>query len=270
MTKQYFLLFLSAFAMSKNMLAQSLINDNPRQTISVQTVPKKWLQVETGLWVKRNNVSAFKTTRYALSSLLFRYGLSNRIEARLLTGVAYSRYHFRTSITNRRGDTWGSGPVEVGGKLHILDEKKALPSISFTAHYRFNNNLRLSSDTINGGNFRFSFQNHLSEKFQLDYSTGVDWISWETPERYIFTLSPVWHFNRKWSGYVEASVIIWSDYSPLHFIRTGARFSPAEQYAFDIIAGTAWNRKERAYIIESYPRGEIALQFSWRFPTSPK
>ncbi|HRE64857.1 MAG TPA: hypothetical protein PKU77_13795 [Ferruginibacter sp.] len=247
-----------------------ITNDNPRQTISVQTVPKKWLQVEAGLGVKVNKVYSLKTSRYALPSLLFRYGLSKRIEARLLTGIAYSRYHFRSGTIDRKSDTWGSGPVELGGKLHILDEKKVRPSISFSAHYRFNNNLKLSTDTINGGNFRFSFQNIFSEKFQLDYSTGIDWISWKAPERYIYTISPVLHFNEKWSGYIEASGIIWSSYSPLHFIRTGARFNPAEHYSFDIIAGKAWNRKERGYIIESYPRGDIALQFSWRFSTSKK
>lgn len=141
--------------------------------------------------------------------------------------------------------------------------------MSFTAHYRINKNLRLSSDSINGGNFRISFQNRLSGNFQLDYSTGIDWISWKAPERYIYTISPVLHLNEKWSGYIEASGIIWSNYSPLLFIRTGARFSPAENYSFDIIVGKAWNRKE-SYLVETFPNGEIALQFSWRFPTSSK
>lgn len=269
MRKQYFLLLFSVIAMNKTMQSQSLLNDNPRQTISVQTVPKKWLQVETGFGVKKNKLPSFNTIRFAVPGFLIRYGLSNRIEGRLITGVAYSHYHFWNSTTDRKSDTWGSGPIALGVKLHILDEKKARPSISFTAHYRFNNNLKLSSDTINGGNFRFTFQNSFSEKFQLDYSTGIDWISWKAPERYIYTISPVLHLNEKWSGYIEASGIIWSNYSPLHFIRTGARFSPAENYSFDIIVGKAWNRKE-SYLVETFPNGEIALQFSWRFPTSSK
>ena len=42
-----------------------ITNDNPRHTISVQTVPKKWLQVEAGLGVKVNKVYSLKTSRYA-------------------------------------------------------------------------------------------------------------------------------------------------------------------------------------------------------------
>src|SRR5690606_145800 len=106
------------------------------------------------------------------------------------------------------------------------------PAISLTAHYRFNN-LRLSPDSVNGGNFRFSFHNSITEKFQIDYSTGIDWISWDMQERYIYTLSPVFYFNEKWRGYLEASGIIWNDISPLHSISAGVGFNPSEHFAFD-------------------------------------
>lgn len=248
--------------------AQSLTTDLPRQTINVNTVPKKWLQVETGVGIKTNKKSFERITNYALPGLLFRYGICQKIEARVLTGIVYERYHFWNTTQNRKSVMWGTRPVEVGGKLNILNEKKAKPAISLTAHYRFNN-LGLSPDSVNGGNFRFSFHNSITEKFQIDYSTGIDWISWDMQERYIYTLSPVFYFNEKWRGYLEASGIIWNDISPLHSISAGVGFNPSEHFAFDLILGKSWNRK-RSYREETYPTGEVAIQFSWRFATTSK
>ena len=247
--------------------AQDLMNDMPRQTISVNSVPKSWFQIETGLGIKINKKSFEKITRYALPSLLLRFGLTNKVEARFITGIAYSRYHFFTPNQDSKGNTWGSGPIEIGGKIKLLKEKKKFPSVSFTAHYRINKNLRLSSDSINGGNFRISFQNRLSDNFQLDYSTGINWISWPSPERYIYTVSPVWHINEKWRGYIEASGIIWSDISPLHFIRVGGGYHHFQQYSIDLICGKAWNKKE-SYRLETFPSGEIFLQFTWRIKST--
>ena len=267
MTKKLFIFTLSFVLANVHAEAQGLTTDMPRQTIAVNTVPKKWLQVETGVGIKTNKKSFERITNYALPGFLFRYGICNGIEARVLTGIVYERYHFWNTTQNRKSGMWGTGPVEVGGKLKIWDEKKNRPSVSLSAHYRFNNNLRLSYDTMNGGNFRFSFQNRFSENFQLDYSAGMDWVSWLSQERYIYTLSPVLHFNEKWSGYLEASGIIRNKYCTIHFTRAGARFSPTENYAFDFIAGKAWNRKN-SYLLDVFPNGEVALQFAWRFNTS--
>ena len=250
-----------------NAQSLSLTSDRPRQTISINNIPKKWLQIETGLGISINKKSFEKIIQYSHPSLSARYGLSDKIEMRVNTGFISRSYDFWTSTQSRSSKEYGSGPIEIGGKIHLLGEKKVRPAISVTAHYRFNNNLKLTSDTMNGGNFRFSFQNHFSDNFILDYSTGIDWISWQSQERYIYTISPVFIINEKWKGYLEAFGIIWKDISPLHFARAGASYSLTENMAIDLLAGKAWNKKE-SYRVETFPSGEIALQFSWRFKTN--
>lgn len=274
MANKFFIFVISIIMINRTAQSQGLGNDMLRQTISVQTIPKKWLQMETGIGLQISKVFSSRTTMYSHPSLSTRYGLNKRVELRFSSAFLSRHYKFSNATETRKQTISGWNNIQIGGKISILQNFKKLPDISFTAHYRINNkDWRGRSgpitDTINGGNFRFSFQNRFSENFQLDYSAGIDWISWKSHERYIYTMSPLLHFNEKWSGYLEASGIIWNDYKPLHFIRAGGRFSPVENYSFDLIFGKAWNRKE-SHIAETYPSGEVALQFSWRFNTATK
>lgn len=274
MRLNYTFLFLCIVLIRVSAGAQNILNDMPRKTIAVNTIPKKWLQVETGIGAKANKRSSEKRIFFDHPFLQTRYGLTKKIELRFNTAFLSSYYEFWNSIETRKQTLTGWNNIQIGGKVKLLQDFKNFPDISLTAHYRINNkNWRGRNgpvtDTINGGNFRFSFQNSFSNNFRLDYSTGIDWISWKSNERFVYTLSPAFHFNKKWSGYLEASGILWKEYSPLHFIRAGAGFSPAEHYAFDVIIGKCWNQKER-YRIETFPTGEIALQFSWRFNCASK
>jgi hypothetical protein len=58
--------------------------DRPNQTESVNTVPKKWLQFEAGFDYQKNDDVSQK---FLLPTLLNKYGLSNRIELRLITTI---------------------------------------------------------------------------------------------------------------------------------------------------------------------------------------
>jgi hypothetical protein len=251
------------------MQAQTLdySTDRPRHSISVNTVSKKYLQLETGLSMSTDKLSSsIKDVLFEHPSFLLRYGLLKGFELRLISDIitikqeAINGDYIRTGMRN----------VQLGAKANVLKQKAALPAISLMAYYRINDLpfTRLRYDSINGGGFRVAFQNKLNDKWRIDYNVGVDWLSFrENGERYNYSLSPVFIISEKWNTYVETSGFIWSDVPPIHFLKLGLCYQFNQNSSVNIFGGKSWNTNS-ARKSEVYPRSHIAVLFSFKLKTS--
>jgi hypothetical protein len=249
----------SLLFIGNNIFAQlePIDTDRPDQTESVNLVPKKWLQFEAGFNTQENERS---THEYLTPTLLSKYGLSNRIELRLITTIVTNSY---LSIPQGTISNTGLDPVEIGAKISLWQEKKWIPKTSFLFHLAIPG-LASKSNNINliAPNFRFTMQNSLAKNFAIGYNLGAEWDGENSDPAYVYTLSPGLTFADKWYGYIEAFGVIGKNNPPQHSMDGGLAYNITNNFKLDISSGFG--------ISKAAPRWYVAAGVSKRFSLNKK
>ena len=165
-----------------------MITDRPDATESPTTVPKGFLQLETGAFYDSFEEDTIKTETVGYNTSLFRYGLFDNFELRL--GFNFEETRF--SVNDVEDDNVASGFSHLlfGFKVAVLDEKGWVPEIGVLGHLYlpFTAGEDYKPETT-GADFRFSFAHTLSEKSSIGYNLGAQWGN-DSPEiAYVYTLS---------------------------------------------------------------------------------
>jgi hypothetical protein len=247
------------FFISTNVYAQiePMDADRPDQTEGVNTVPKKWLQFEAGLNIQENVSNVHE---YLTPTLLSKYGLSKRIELRLITTIVTNSY---LSIPGGTKSNTGLDPVEIGTKISLLQEKGWIPKTTFLFHFAIPgfaskaNNIDLLAP-----NFRFTMQNSLAKNFAIGYNFGAEWDGENTSPGYVYTLSPGLTFADNWYGYIEVFGVLKKNNLPQHSIDGGLAYNVTNNLKLDISSGFG--------ISTAAPRWYIATGVSKRFNLNKK
>ena len=227
-----FLFFLTpAFAQ-----VEKIETDRPGETNSPGTVPRKWLQFETGFLMQiEKHYPRLKDHYIQHPSLLSKYGIGTRFELRLITDLATIKEENVNGTTLRTGIT----NVQLGGKVNFLKEKGLRPKTSLIAHYNFRRLRTLYKDTIDGANFRFAMLHTLSKTISVGYNIGMNWNRFGSPPAYIYTFSPKFNINEKWFAYVEVfgSFRKPKKYNPENNIGAGFAYYVNDNFKIDASAG---------------------------------
>ncbi len=102
--------------------------DRPGKTDGVNIVPKGWLQFEAGVSYQKNNDIE---KEYLTPELLSKYGVSKRIELRLITAVKT----LSTEVTPFKTKRESALEIpQIGAKIALLNEKKFIPQTSILFH----------------------------------------------------------------------------------------------------------------------------------------
>ncbi|MEP6676973.1 MAG: transporter [Ferruginibacter sp.] len=227
----HFLLWIPFIAFSQS---GKIDTDRPDQSESAFTVPEKWIQVETGIGLQKNNHA--RDYEYALPSILSKYGISKRIELRLIT-----TYQSHSTILIPTGTVTEAGllPVEVGTKINLSAEKKFLPKTSLLFHLGFPSLGSKKFATAHvAPRFRFAFQKTLSASSALGCNLGAEWDgSGNSDPAWIYTLSPGFDLSEKWYAYVEVFGFIYKDESPEHTLAAGIAWYANKDLKIDLSGG---------------------------------
>ena len=119
-------LLLSSYLYSQDSLGV-LAPDRPGFGDAVFITPKKYLMIETGFWTENQKEvgSVIQNTRgIGLNSTLLRYGVSKKMELRF-------DYSLWQEKLNNEAFTTGFQPARVGVKLALLENKGAIPAVTF-------------------------------------------------------------------------------------------------------------------------------------------
>ena len=233
-------------------MAQDEIDtDRPDQTESAYTVPKNWLQLEMGFSCQKN---ASDNYEYFSPTLLSKYGVTRKIELRIITTIVTNSSVLLQGKTNKTG----LDPVEIGAKISFWEQKKWIPKTSFIFHFAIPG-LASKANNINlvAPNFRFTLQNAISKNFAIGYNLGAEWNGEDGTPTFVYTLSPGINFAKKWYGYVEAFGSINKYEVPQHNLDGGLAYYFSPNIKADISAGFGISR--------AAPDWYIALGFSVRW-----
>lgn len=226
------------------------------------SIPKKWFQSEVGFLKQTDKFPEFsQTEKYFQHPLFFgRYGLSNRIEARLITDWVTEK----TIGTNITDVYTGINTFQLGFKANFIKEKGIRPEIALIAHYVFNSLRTLTgkTDTIDGANFSFAFHHTLSDNVWLNYNAGMQWEHFRNEPAYLYTISPRFKFEDDWCAFVEVFGFIWKDDKPQHSLSAGLAYNVNDNFKIDAAGGIKLNKRT--------PDNFFTVGCSFRFKTSNK
>lgn len=233
---------------------EKIDTDRPDQTESAVTVPKKWLQFELGVSKQENKPG---DNEYQHPTLLSKYGITKRLEFRLITTLATNTYYNSTQIKQKET---GLLPVAVGAKIALWEEKKLLPKTSFIFHVGIP---KLASKKLRGDklapDFRFTMQNSITKNIALGYNLGAQWDGVNNETTWIYTIAPGINLGEKWYAYVEAFGFISKQNAPEHSADAGIAYFINNNFKLDLSSGIG--------ISEAAPDWYVAIGASVRFKT---
>jgi len=203
--------------------------DRPDQTETPSTVPKGMFQVETGFTYEKTDGNS---DSFSLPSVLWKYGVNENFELRLITEFVTDKTKTPTTETS------GFTPVWVGCKIKISDEKGIIPKTSFIGHIQLPN---MASTKYKANywapQFRFTMQHSLSEKLTLSYNLGSEWDGITAEPTFIYTLSTGYSFTEKLGGYVELFGFAPQQDKAEHNFDGGLTYLLSDNFMLDLSSG---------------------------------
>jgi hypothetical protein len=252
--KYFFLLTLGISFQQVSAQQEPIDTDRPDQTESVNTVPKKWLQFEAGFNYQKNNDISKETL---MPTLLSKYGISNRIELRLITTI--NRQTLNVPTFGKLHSTILE-QVEIGAKAVLFEEKKLLPKTSLLFHVGVPG---LASYVPDGllFNSRLTMQHTLTKNIALGYNLGVEFDG-EYPNDpvFIYTIAPGINIGDKWYVYIEAFGTLFEHAQ--HSLDGGLAYFITNNFKIDLSGGFG--------IYGNAPKYYVSLGASVRFNTGKK
>ncbi|MBL0183577.1 MAG: transporter [Chitinophagaceae bacterium] len=233
---------------------EKIDTDRPDQTESAVLVPKKWVQLEFGLSKQENKPGDYE---FQHPTLLSKYGISKRIEFRLITTLSTNHFYNDQLVTQKES---GLEPVEVGAKIALWEEKKWIPKTSFIFHFAIP---KLASKEFRADklapNFRFTMQNSITDNIAIGYNLGAEWDGYSNEATWIYTFAPGFNIGKKWYGYIEAFGFISKQNEPEHSLDGGIAYYVTPDLKIDLSSGFG--------ISNAAPDWYIAFGWSVRFKT---
>ena len=160
-TKNYTLALLLAIG---SISAQEIITDRPDQTESSSTIPLKSLQIEAGVLFQRSN--GLQANAYP--SILWRYGVTKKIELRLQT-----QFETNKSIKNTLKNS-GISDLQIGTKIQLFKRENTNTEIAFLSHLIIPTaKSELTNDKLGTIN-KLSISHSITKKIGIGYNVGYD------------------------------------------------------------------------------------------------
>lgn len=222
--------------------------DRPDQTECPYIVPKKHIQLESGVNYEQITKDMYSVV---LPTILWKYGLNDKTEFRLITEM--DRVKENGVVVSK-----GLSPIKIGFKTSICEEKGIIPKTSFIAHLAIP---RAASNDYKANYsaplFRFTMQHTLSEKTTLSYNLGAEWDGESAEATYIYTLTTGYAISEKWGSYLEVYGFLPEQNSGRNLIDGGFTYLAKDNIMLDLSGGFG--------LTKNIQKWYISLGFSIRF-----
>ncbi|WP_308991602.1 transporter [Mariniflexile litorale] len=152
-----------------SVFSQTIITDRPDQTESSSTIEKGSLQIETGVLLGFTE-DDFSSERQLLApSTLFRYGITNGIELRVLSQFESLKDQNSSQKIN------GMSDLEIGTKIQLFKKENINTEMAFLSHLILSTGSKYLSNNAFGTINKLSISHELSDVLGLGYNVGYDY-----------------------------------------------------------------------------------------------
>ena len=205
--------------------------DRPDQTESPVIVRRRYFQAEIGFnYEKEPGLRVL-----AHPTILWKYGLSRKMELRLITEIHSAEIKKAPGMEETLS---GLLPVQLGGKLALWEEKGLRPKTSLifqvAAPRWASRSWRVSRLAPN---FRFTMQHSLSEKAGIGYNLGAEWDGDSRTPSWIYTFAPGFNIGKNGYAYAEAFGDFGRERAPRHSVAAGFAWYTSDDVKLDISGG---------------------------------
>ena len=216
--------------------AQTIITDRPDQTESSSTIGKGELQIESGILYGTAKDDFFSEEILLAPTVLWRYGITNGIELRLLTEF--------NSVKDKLVDDRYSGisDIQLGTKIQLLKKENVKTEVAFLSHIIIptaKDQLSLGKvGTIN----KLSVSHDIGDTFGLGYNVGYDYYGFGSGNL-TYSLSLGIGLSDKIGMYVEPyGSLVEMDTHEANF-NVGLTYLVQDNLQLDVSTGTGLNHK---------------------------
>ena len=224
-----------------------MVTDRPDQTESSVTIPRGWLQIETGALMEHDSPTEDNNiTNLVYNTSLLRYGLFDNTEIRF--GAEYMQQKVEVGSTEITES--GLAPVVVGFKTRFTEEKGLMPELAFLGHLTLP---KIGADEFQTDylipDFRIAGTKTLNDQFSAAFNIGGEWngVAPNTNIFYSFVIGAGIH--NKIAGFIEVYGYVIEEFSPDHRFDTGLTYLINDDFQLDISGGVGINDKAPDYFI---------------------
>lgn len=215
---------------------ESIQTDRPDKTETVFVVPKGYLQTETELVFEKINT---EENKWGLLTTLWKYGLNNKTEIRLITSSFLSK--------DIQRKTFIIEPITLGFKSSLTEQNGILPKTSFIGSVRWDKN-EINKTTIAIPSFRFTFQNQINDTSAFGYNLGIEWNN-KKQEQYIYTFTYGSSITKKLNYYIETYGFLSPHQKANHNIDGGFTYLVHPNLQIDASAGIGLSSSSSPYFV---------------------
>lgn len=202
--------------------------DRPDQTEAPTIVPLNRFQMENGFTHKYEVSEGIR--RFELPSTLWKYGVGNKLELRVITTISYERQPLASQ--------GGLEPLVAGVKYKLWDEHGMMPQVSVIGQILLPD---VSAKSLKaeylGPEIRFLFQNSITEKIDLGYNTSIEWDGEDSRPQYDYTFSPSVEVAKMLKAYIESYGFIKVGRHSEHWIDGGFMLLVTKDIQLDVSGG---------------------------------
>ena len=148
---------------------EDIVTDRPDQTESSTTVPKSFLQIESGMLLQFDEAHNFSEKLLAFPTNLFRYGLTDNFELRL----ANQYQTVRDQISGC--EISGISDLELGFKFRIINDTSIHTELAILSHLLIPSGSKDFTNDKYGSINKIAISHDLSDDISLGYNIGYNY-----------------------------------------------------------------------------------------------
>jgi hypothetical protein len=205
--------------------------DRPDQSNTPLLIPKGALQIESGFIVENQKTFLSTQRNYTYNNTLIKFGINEHFEIRLNT------LYQGVSKTSDRSTGNGMGPVSIGMKIKMADERGLWPQSSIISHLTLRSGTTNFKPSYTSNDITLACSHELHERWTITYNGGVKWDG-ETPvATAIYTLSVACNVTTRLSAFAESYGFLPGKDKPNHRMDAGITYKIKPLLQWDLSAG---------------------------------
>ncbi|MCF6366704.1 MAG: transporter [Bacteroidales bacterium] len=240
-------------AVSININAQ-IVTERPTQSESSSVLPKGSFQIETGIVRQISGNDLYPVINVTSPITLFRFGLTKRVELRLLSQYRKDIYDYPYYSSSK---TVGFSDIEVGTKIQIFKKENAKTEIAFETHLSVPTGSALYTNGTYATINKIAVSHVLTDKLGLGYNIGYIY-NGNGESSMLYSIGLGYNVNNKFGFFIEPYGNLAEFSTHTASINSGIFFLLKKNFQVDFSLGTGIN----------HPMNFVAMGLAWLIDTN--
>jgi len=216
--------------------AQEIVTDRPDQTESSSTIPNQSLQIECGIQYTTNSTGNRIEKQLLLPTTLFRIGVIQKIEFRILSQLEF--YQERQDSSSHIG----LSDIEIGTKIQLFQRPNSWIEVAFLSHLVLPiGSFGLSNEQLGSIN-KVCISHPIGKEINLGYNIGYNYFGDKNGDL-TYSLALGFEISEKASIYIEPFGTINNFIQNETFVDFGFCYLIHENLQIDFSLGTGVTKR---------------------------